>query len=727
MDNDLYVVNASNDVNTTGASKNIAPIRSDFSGTSTLYDAMFSSNSGNSNVETVDLNASSATETAIKATNSINSMVSKFANVTNVANFSEENLSDTLDKFNSFILGSNDATGLSTSGMLGNLVNNGVISQAGSNYVNEAMKVNLKQAEMSAIATLKGFNKEFDILRLTMPFASVGLSALDEAKESAFAGTDKALLEFDYAGVITPYVAATGEAATLLATGIASGNGVNVAGAVGVYAEPFANLMKELGKAAVNFGEGFADRYQIPRVLSYYGSALSQVGRSAVKGATGAATGFAGSINGGSLLSANGMVANQIFKDAGTFFTSMLGSHSNNLNNMILTNGLNNLMGVVPKALGLGGDRVKIPQTSEDVGMGVANTLPELMLTARDTIQMALYAPNITTKAGANSSISNAFNQILDAKNVSLGKFKSNRKINVITTLGDSTSSGFGLKDYAKYNAPIVVNAGIKGSAGEILQKKLNATLNQLNMPSSRTDELLYILDPKYSKDKLLKGKLSKSANSTYTIETLDALRDTYIKAIQSSDVIMLDVGMNELMVEVMTALSDLADNKEDEKSFVEKLNENTNVINEITNYAYTWATNPEKWGQYAETLGNNVSKWCSHFAKNYTRIVNRIYELNPYAKLVIVAGYTPITDWKLVPGSIDNVIDYVISVFSALKGIFTRAVALTYPGDSKFVDMSGVELGLSNESLAYSGFNTFMTEKGSIDAASRLLETILK
>lgn len=727
MDNDLYVVNANNETSVASSGKNISPIRSDFSSTSTLYDAMFSQGNGSNGVETVDLSASDTTNAAIKATNTFNSMVSKFANFTNVANFSEENLSDTLDKFNSFILGSNDATGASTSGMLGNLVNNGIISQAGSNYVNEAMKVNLKQAEMSAIATLKGFNKEFDLLRITMPFASVGLSALDEAKESAFAGTDKALLEFDYAGVITPYVAATGEAATLLATGIASGNGVNVAGAVGAYAEPFANLMNELGKAAVNFGEGFADRYQIPRVLSYYGSALSQVGRTAVRGATGAASGFAGSINGANLLTANGMVANQIFKDAGTFFTSILGSHTNNLNNMILTNGLNNLMGVVPKALGLGGDKVKVPQTSEDVGMGVANTLPELMLTARDTIQMALYAPNVTTKEGANSSISRAFNQILEAKNVSLGKFKSNRKINVITTLGDSTSSGFGLKDYAKYNAPIVVNAGIKGSAGELLQKSLKAAqLNQLNMPSSRTDELLYILDPKYSKDKLLKGRLSKSAGDTYTIETLDALRDTYIKAIQSSDVIMLDVGMNELMVEVMTALADLADNKDDEKSFVERLNENTNVINEITNYAYTWATNPEKWGQYAETLGNNVSKWCLHFAKNYTSIVNRIYELNPYAKFVIVAGYTPITDWKLVPGSIDNVIDYVISVFSALKGIFTRAVALTYPGDSKFVDMSGVELGLSNDSLAYSGFNTFMTEKGSEEAAERLISVIL-
>ena len=724
MDNDLYVVGASN--NTTTASKSIAPIRSDFSHTSALYDAMFSTSSNGNNVETVDLGASDTTKTAINVTNQINNAVSKIANITNIANFNEENLPDTLDKFNSFILGSNSDTGVNTSGMLGKLVENGIISQAGSNYVNEAMKVNLKQAEMSAIATLKGFNKEFDLLRITMPFAAVGLSALDETKESAFAGTDKALLEFDYEGVITPYVAATGEAATLLATGIASGNGINVAGAVGAYAEPFANLMNELGKAAVNFGEGFANRYQIPRVLSYYGSALSQVGRTAVNGAMGAASGFAGSINGGNLLNANGMVANQIFKDAGTFFTSMLGSHTNNLNNMILTNGLTSLMNVVPKALGLGGDKPRIPETSEDVGMGVANTLPELMLTARDTIQMALYAPNITTKEDANKQLSDAFNKILEAKNVSFGKAKSNRKINVITTLGDSTSSGFGLEGYTKYNVPIVVNAGIEGSAGDIIKKELNTQLNQLNMPSSRTDELLYILDPDYSKEKLLKNRLSKNASETYTIETLDTLRDTYLKAIKSSDVIVLDVGMNELMLEVMTALADLSSDSKNDKTFMEKLGENSNVINEITAYAYNWATNPDKWGYYAEKLGNNVSKWCSHFAKNYTRIVNKIYELNPYATLVIAAGYTPVTDWKLVPGSIDNVIDYVISVFSALKGIFTRAVALTYPGCSKFVDMKGVELGLSNESLELNGFNTYVTKNGAIEEAGRLLDTIL-
>ena len=725
MDNDLYVVNAAN--NTSAGAKNINPIRSDFSKTSKLYDAMFSSGNSQGNVETVDLGASDTTKKAIEVTNNINNVVSKVANFTNIANFSEENLSDTLDKFNSFILGSSSLTGANTSGMLGPLVDNGIISQAGSNYVNDAMKVNLKQAEMSAIATIKGFNKEFDLLRITMPFAAVGLSALDEAKESAFAGTDKALLEFDYAGVITPYVAATGEAATLLATGIASGNGVNVAGAVGVYAEPFANLMNELGKAAVNFGTGFADRYQIPRVLSYYGSALSQVGRTAINGATGAASGFMGSINGENLLNANGMVANQIFKDAGTFFTSMMGSHVGNLNNMILSNGLTSLKNVLPKALGLGGEMPKIPQTTEDVGRGVSNTLPELMLTARDTIQMALYAPNLTTKEGTNKQLSDAFNKILEAKNVSLGKPKSNRKINVITTLGDSTSSGFGLADYTKYNMPIVVNAGIEGSAGDILKKELGVALNQLNMPSSRTDELLYILDPSYSKEKLLANRLSKNASETYTINTLDTLRDTYIKAIKSSDVVVLDVGMNELMVEVMTALADLANEEKNEKTFVEQLNQSTDVINEISSYAYAWATNPEKWGYFAERLGNNVSKWCSTFADNYTRIVNRIYELNPYATLVIAAGYTPITDWKLVPGSIDNVIDYVISVFSALKGIFTRAVALTYPGRSKFVDMKGVELGLSKESLELSGFNTYVTQRGAVEEASRLLDVIIE
>ena len=246
-------------------------------------------------------------------------------------------------------------------------------------------------------------------------------------------------------------------------------------------------------------------------------------------------------------------------------------------------------------------------------------------------------------------------------------------------------------------------------------------------MPSSRTDELLYILDPEYPKEKLLKNRLSKNASETYTIETLDALRDTYLKAIKSSDVLVLDIGMNELMVEVMTALADLANDNKNEKTFMELLNDNGNVINEITSYAYNWATNPDKWGYYAEKLGNNVSKWCSHFAKNYTRIVNKLYELNPHATLVIAAGYTPITDWKLVPGSIDNVIDYVISVFSALKGIFTRAVALTYPGRSKFVDMKGVELGLSNESLELSGFNTYVTKNGAIDSAGRLLDVILK
>ena len=64
MDNDLYVVNAAN--NTSAGAKNINPIRSDFSKTSKLYDAMFSSGNSQGNVETVDLGASDTTKKAIE-------------------------------------------------------------------------------------------------------------------------------------------------------------------------------------------------------------------------------------------------------------------------------------------------------------------------------------------------------------------------------------------------------------------------------------------------------------------------------------------------------------------------------------------------------------------------------------------------------------------------------------------------------------------------------------
>ena len=39
---------------------------------------------------------------------------------------------------------------------------------------------------------------------------------------------------------------------------------------------------------------------------------------------------------------------------------------------------------------------------------------------------------------------------------------------------------------------------------------------------------------------------------------------------------------------------------------------------------------------------------------------------------------------------------------------------------------MKGVELGLSNESLELSGFNTYVTKNGAVDEAGRLLDVIL-
>ncbi|MBQ8062899.1 MAG: SGNH/GDSL hydrolase family protein, partial [Clostridia bacterium] len=80
------------------------------------------------------------------------------------------------------------------------------------------------------------------------------------------------------------------------------------------------------------------------------------------------------------------------------------------------------------------------------------------------------------------------------------------KKVKVVTSLGDSASSGFGLPDYNRHGKQILYGERIKDSYPDLVTRKLGAeTLHPFGISGIRTYDLRYLLDSDFEADYILK------------------------------------------------------------------------------------------------------------------------------------------------------------------------------------------------------------------------------
>ena len=309
----------------------------------------------------------------------------------------------------------------------------------------------------------------------------------------------------------------------------------------------------------------------------------------------------------------------------------------------------------------------------------------------------------------------------------------------VITSLGDSASSGFGLEDYNRHGKQIVYGERIKGSYPDIVTKKLHAdTLHPYAISGIRTYDLRYLLDSDFEADYILKDVMGYMSEGVITEEHLNELRPLYQQAVKDSDVILLDVGFDDIWIPTIACVYDIAedgrfDKSEPRKTIQTKVQEQgvvQTVIDNAVHYLIGFAGNPLKWVHYWKQWDVTCLKWATDYFINYDEIIKQIYKLNPDVTLVSVGCYNPTQNWSILPGdrSIEHSVQPYYDVLNSHKQKWEAAYDNYYYVELRDIPMinntTTIPL-LENLTLDDSGFNPHPTAEGHKMIAKAILETI--
>ncbi len=222
---------------------------------------------------------------------------------------------------------------------------------------------------------------------------------------------------------------------------------------------------------------------------------------------------------------------------------------------------------------------------------------------------------------------------------------------NTYTSLGDSIAAGFSMPDYKKQAAGryVLGKARVEGAYPDLLAKAVEADkLNQLASPGYRTNELRFLLDNDYDGDFVTQkwvAVLSHLPENTY--DGLKASRPEYQNAIKESDLVTVDIGLNDTWLPVMGAIQEVLYRGDPNNAVVES--SDGAMVN--TNTSSTWiedlqiiAQSPIYLPKFIEALAKIAT--LSDYTKNMTVIVEKIHELNPNATVVLLSNYNPFRDW---------------------------------------------------------------------------------
>ncbi len=247
-----------------------------------------------------------------------------------------------------------------------------------------------------------------------------------------------------------------------------------------------------------------------------------------------------------------------------------------------------------------------------------------------------------------------ALTMLLSVVSVSaLAANKKVRQFDTVTSLGDSVAVGFSMPDYYyKAKGEYVLNKErIKDSYPDLVATGVNAqTFYPLAQCGFRTVELRMALDPSYKGDDVAKRwQPTLSNHKEYTYDYFLSQYPEYEAAIKDSDLVLLDIGMNDTWITVLgTILNAIEETPNTDTtgetldSFIEDYGSIQNVIKYIN---FKIAQSPYYVTSITKALYNTLT--VSEIKENYDVIVKKIYEINPNATIVAMSTYNGFKDWQ--------------------------------------------------------------------------------
>jgi len=268
------------------------------------------------------------------------------------------------------------------------------------------------------------------------------------------------------------------------------------------------------------------------------------------------------------------------------------------------------------------------------------------------------------------------------------------------TVLGDSLASGWGLPEYNQYNELYLSPRRIEGSYGAIVADAVKAdNYYPLGTPAFRSADLRYCLDNDYDGDWITENALQLVTEGHYDKDYLTSLRPTFQNAIRNSDLVSVEIGLNDVWYPQYAALLYWLDDVPEDL--------------ELEDFDAIWAYELEKFGTvegvianlkilihkcvnigtYASMLASVVPKLLTDYFTNFRAIIDQIYELNPDITIVAVGDMNTFEGWDIPAGSGFNPWR-ILDLFYEAMNSYMKSLQDEYGADRyKFADVMGTTL----------------------------------
>lgn len=218
-------------------------------------------------------------------------------------------------------------------------------------------------------------------------------------------------------------------------------------------------------------------------------------------------------------------------------------------------------------------------------------------------------------------------------------------------SLGASNTNGFGLHGYFEedwYENPAlgIYSSGIdvsgyhkvtEGSYPQLIKNYIDSlgyetNIEQLAQSSMRPEELRYLLDDDYAGDPYTEWRFyDPERKKTWWYYNLDDLKQVYRQAITNADLITYDLGASNFSIYLMNQLTD--DYYTNDPKYLDKEYQTL-----YTNYATTLKSTLFVIKDYIDDdIINTIAYAYAGFCNNFDKSMEKIYELNPDANVMVI------------------------------------------------------------------------------------------
>ena len=228
--------------------------------------------------------------------------------------------------------------------------------------------------------------------------------------------------------------------------------------------------------------------------------------------------------------------------------------------------------------------------------------------------------------------------------------------------------------------------------------------VNYTARPGYRTNEIFMFLDDSedpYQGDAV--GWSLLPALAGVTPDMLQERKDDFYNAVEEADLITIDIGSNNLLLNLMYALGEItASGKSNEtlenlKAMLEEYGSMGEVLGQLVSMTETLSQTPEM----LQIIMNHLQQAMNDFETYFDKAMGRILEINPDAEIYVVSLYNPIRDAKLFADS-NTTIGGIVDPFIRYMNNFLECRS-TYRDHYTYVDAFNSEViaGINLDEIA--------------------------